>query len=85
MRRAGRKPSQPYEGELRNEGGRVIDRVIAGESLVVTRDGDPVAELRPLPRAPLDASTLLRRWQHLPLVDPAGLRADIDELLDQHL
>ena len=40
--------------ELRNEGGRVIDRVLAGESLLVTRAGEPVAELRPLPHAALD-------------------------------
>jgi prevent-host-death family protein len=71
--------------ELRNEGGRVIDRVLAGESLVVTRDGEPVAELRPLPHAVLDAATLLRQWRHLPTVDPAALRADIDAVLDQAL
>ena len=71
--------------ELRNEGGRVIDRVLAGESLVITRDGAPVAELRPLPHAVLDAATLLRRWRHLPAVEPAALRADIDAVLDQTL
>ena len=71
--------------ELRNEGGRVIDRVLAGESLLVTRDGEPVAELRPLPHAALDATTLLRRWRRLPSVDPATLRADIDAVLDQTL
>ena len=71
--------------ELRNQGGRVIDRVLAGESLLVTRDGEPVAELRPLPRAALDTATLLRRWRHLPTVDPAALRADIDAVLDQAL
>ncbi len=71
--------------ELRNEGGRVIDRVLAGESLVITRDGAPVAELRPLPHAVLDSATLLRRWRHLPTVDPSSLRADIDAVLDQTL
>jgi prevent-host-death family protein len=35
--------------DLRNHGGEVIDRVEAGERLTVTRDGRPVAELRPLP------------------------------------
>jgi len=32
--------------ELRNHGGDVVDRVAAGERLIVTRDGRPVAELR---------------------------------------
>ena len=71
--------------ELRNQGGRVIDRVLAGESLLVTRDGEPVAELRPLPPAALDIATLLRRWRNLPTVDPAALRADIDAVVDQAL
>ena len=71
--------------ELRNEGGRVLDRVLAGESVLVTRDGQPVAELRPLPHATLDSATLLRRWRHLPSVDPDALRADLDAVLDQTL
>jgi len=34
--------------ELRNENARVMDAVAAGETFVVTRNGEPVAELRPL-------------------------------------
>src|ERR1700758_3460206 len=34
--------------ELRNENARVIDAVVAGETFVVTRNGEPVAELRPI-------------------------------------
>lgn len=71
--------------QLRNHGGDVVDRVQAGERLTVTRSGRPVAELRPLPRRPLDASTLLERWRRLPLVDPDRLRADIDDVLDPSL
>ena len=33
--------------ELRNHNARVIDAVAAGESFIVTRNGEPVAELRP--------------------------------------
>ena len=36
--------------DLRNHGGDVVDRVAAGERLIVTRDGRPVAELRPVLR-----------------------------------
>lgn len=63
----------------------MLDRVAAGESVVVTRDGAAVAELRPLPHATLDAVTLLERWRHLPAVDPAALRTDLDAVLDQSL
>jgi prevent-host-death family protein len=71
--------------DLRNHGGTVLDRVSRGEALTVTRDGQPVAELRPLPRKPLAAAVLLRRWQRLPAVDAAKLRRDIDALIDASL
>jgi prevent-host-death family protein len=71
--------------DLRNHGGDVIERVLAGEQLTVTRDGKPVAELRPLRRSPLSASALLERWSRLAPIDPEALRADIDELLDTSL
>jgi prevent-host-death family protein len=68
--------------DLRNHGSRVLDRVTRGEVLMVTRDGHPVAELRPLPRRPVPAATLLSRWHPLPVLDAAKLRADIDEVLE---
>lgn len=71
--------------QLRNHGGDVVDRVQGGERLTVTRSGRPVAELRPLPRRPIDASALLERWRHLPSVDSDRLRSDIDDVLDPSL
>ncbi len=71
--------------DLRNHGGEVIERVEHGESVVITRSGTPVAELRPLPQRGLDAGTLLARWRHVPTVDPAGLRADLDAVVDPSL
>jgi len=68
--------------DLRNHGGDVLDRVTRGEALTVTRDGHPVGELRPLPRRPIPAATLLSRWRRLPVIDAAKLRADIDDVLD---
>jgi prevent-host-death family protein len=70
--------------ELRNRGGEIVDRAARGEPITITRAGTPVAELRPL-RPESSATTLLDRWRVLPPVDPAGLRADIDRLLDQSL
>jgi prevent-host-death family protein len=71
--------------DLRNRGGEILDQVAGGEAMTVTRDGHPIAELRPLPRRPLQARVLLQRWRDLPAVDPARLRADIDDLLDPSL
>jgi prevent-host-death family protein len=71
--------------DLRNRGGRVLDQVVRGETLTVTRDGKPVAELRPLDRAPLSAEILLSRWQRLPRLDAGRLKADIEAVLDSTL
>lgn len=68
--------------ELRNNGGAVVDRVRRGESLIVTRDGDPVAELRPLPGRPLSSQELLRRYRHMPPIDYEAFRRDVDGLFD---
>jgi prevent-host-death family protein len=71
--------------ELRNHGGAVVDRVAAGERLTVTRDGRPVAELRPYRSAPLSAAILLRRWRRLMILDARLLRGDVDGVIDSRL
>jgi prevent-host-death family protein len=71
--------------DLRNHGGDVVDRVVAGEHLTLTRLGEPVAELRPLRRRPIPAAALLRRWRNLPHLDTRQLRADIDLVIDPSL
>jgi len=71
--------------DLRNHGGEVIDRVVAGERLTVTRDGRGVAELRPLRRQPTPAAVLIQRWARLPEVDPVRFRRDVDDVLDSRL
>ena len=71
--------------ELRNEGGKVLERVAGGESLIVTMDGRPVAELRPLPTPRRSASELVRRRRELPRADPKRLRVDLDRLLEGSL
>jgi prevent-host-death family protein len=68
--------------ELRNRGGDVLDRVSRGETLTVTRDGRPVAELRPLLRQAAAVAVLLERWRRLPHVDPERFRSDIDAFMD---
>ena len=71
--------------DLRNHGGEVLDSVARGESVTVTRDGVPVAELRPLPRRGLSAAQLIERRRHLAHIDPDQLRRDIDAVLDSSL
>jgi prevent-host-death family protein len=71
--------------ELRNHGGDVIDRVERGERLTVTRNGRPVAELRPLSRPPLSAEEIVRRWSRLEPADPVEWRRDLDAVIDPSL
>ncbi|HYN71128.1 MAG TPA: hypothetical protein VES60_01405 [Nakamurella sp.] len=72
--------------ELRNVNAKVIDAVIAGESFVVTRNGEPVAELRPL-RA--GRRTLISRAEVAALaatnvrIDQERFRTDLDAVIDQ--
>lgn len=74
--------------ELRNENAKVIDAVAAGETFVVTRNGEPVAELRPL-RA--GRRTFVSREEVAQLatsgvrIDRHQFRADVDQMIDQGL
>lgn len=71
--------------DLRNRGGQVLDVVAGGRSVTVTRDGEPVAILTPLPRRRVPTDELIARRRNLPVMDTAALRADVDAGLDQSL
>jgi len=71
--------------DLRNRGGDIVDRAASGEPITITRAGKPVAQLRALGPRPLTADQMLERWRHLPPVDAAALRADIDATVDARL
>ena len=68
--------------DLRNDGGRVLDRVERGETVTITRNGRPVAELRPLPRRGRSLADVDRRFSRLPALDESAFRRDIDSLID---
>ena len=74
--------------DLRNENAKIIDAVTAGETFVVTRNGEPVAELRPI-RA--GRRTFITREDVAGLagaavrIDHRQFRADLDGLIDQGL
>ena len=72
--------------ELRNDNSKVMDAVSAGETFVVTRNGEPVAELRPI-RA--GRRTFITRAEVAALaatnvrIDRDQCRADLDAVIDQ--
>lgn len=67
--------------ELRNDTAGLLRRVAAGEDVVITVRGEPVAELRPLRGA---VRTWVRREDFVSRLAPAqadpGLREDLEEL-----
>ena len=55
-----------------------------GESFIVTRNGKPVGELRPIrPRQFVPAARLQAALRGVGPIDPDELRADVDAILDQ--
>jgi prevent-host-death family protein len=74
--------------ELRNDNAKVMEAVAAGESFVVTRNGVPVAELRPIQqtrRTFVPRAELLSLVRAGPRIDRERLRADLDRVVDQGL
>lgn len=74
--------------ELRNQNAAIIAAVAAGESFVVTRNGTPVAELRPvttarrtfLPKA--EVAAVAANSGH---IDTGAFRADVDRVIDSSI
>lgn len=72
--------------ELRNDSGAILREVQAGQTITVTRNGVPVAELRAVPqRRFLLRSVIAEAARRAPRVDADRLRADLDAVVDQSL
>jgi len=74
--------------ELRNDNAKVIDAVVSGDTFVVTRNGVPVAELRPIRaarRSFVPKTDLMALAASGPHVDLAQFRSDLDRIVDQSL
>lgn len=72
--------------ELRNDNRKVIEAVAAGETFLVTRNGVPVAELRPFRegrRTFVPKDQLLALAGAGPHIDRDRFRADLDAAIDQ--
>ena len=75
---------QISQRELRNDSGRIMRALDEGGSFVVTRNGRPVGELRPLRRDRfVDAVTLAEVFRHAPSLDWNVVREDLDRHADQ--
>ena len=69
--------------ELRNDSAAVLREVQAGQTLTVTRNGTPVAELRPIPpRRFVPRAAIVDAARRAPRVDFARLRADLDAVVN---
>jgi prevent-host-death family protein len=72
--------------ELRNDSAAVLREVQSGQTLVVTRNGTPVAEIRPLPpRRFVPREAIAEAASRAPRVDYAQMRADLDAIADPAL
>lgn len=74
--------------ELRNDNAKIIDAVTAGETFVVTRNGEPVAELRPIRFVRptfLSRDDLAHMAKAAVRIDHQRFHADLDRLIDQAL
>lgn len=74
--------------ELRNDNAKVIDAVASGQTFVVTRNGVPVAELRPIRRTRpsfVPKADLVALAASGPHVDLGKFRSDLDRIVDQSL
>jgi prevent-host-death family protein len=72
--------------ELRNQSAAVLREVEAGATIVVTRNGTPVAELRPIrPRRFILRATISQAAARAPRIDAGRFRADLDAVVDQRL
>ena len=72
--------------ELRNESGKIMRGLDGGKSFVITRNGVPVGELRPVRRRTfVPAEVAVARFASTPRIALGDLRRDLDRLVDQDI
>lgn len=70
--------------ELRNKSGEIMRALDRGEDFIVTRNGVPVGELRPIRRRKfIPKEEFLALFEGAPHIDYEQFRADIDAYVDQ--
>jgi prevent-host-death family protein len=81
-------PTVIAQRELRNQNASIMAAVAAGESFVITRNGTPVAELRPVNsrrRTFVPKAELVALVGESPHIDALAFRADLDRIADQSI
>lgn len=77
---------QISQRELRNDSGRIMRALDEGHTFIVSRNGHPVGELRPLRRQRfIAAQAAVEMFRHAPRLDWSSVRDDIDEYVDQDI
>ena len=62
----------------------MLREVQAGQTVIVTRNGVPVAELRPIqPRRFVPRAAIAEAIARAPRIDAGRFRADLDAVIDQ--
>lgn len=70
--------------DLCNDSAAVRREVEAGSTLIVTRNGTPVAELRPLqPDTFVPRAVIAEAARRAPGIDARRFRSDLDAVIDQ--
>ena len=67
--------------EFRNDSAEIMRRLDLGESFIITRNGQPGAEMSPI-SIPAGLSALKTRASKLKAIDPVLLRNDLEELVE---
>jgi prevent-host-death family protein len=69
--------------ELQNQSAAVLREVEAGRTIVVTRNGTPIGELRPIRRRRfVPRATISDAAARAPRMDGARFRADLDAVIN---
>lgn len=72
-------PERISQRQLRNESGRILREVQAGAVYVITNNGEPVAEIRPIASDPLAGLTVRRARPGASFRDIVPVEVDSDE------
>ncbi len=70
--------------ELRNDSAEIMRALNDGDTFIITRNGVPVGRLTPVARKTfVPTDELKEAFAHLPHIDYAELRAELDAVFDQ--
>jgi len=72
--------------ELRNQSSAVLREVQGGHTVIVSRNGVPVAELRPIqPHRFVSRAIVAEAAARAPRIDAGRFRADLNAVIDQSI